>query len=125
MAGDFEVEFSDAGRFASAMSQAPITLRDELRQSTDRLTLSGEGMAKGRVHVVTGHLRRSIANTPARAGGGVVSGSFGTSVPYAEAENARGGGHAFMTSTINELRPMVPAEYRAALERTIAKIRVL
>ncbi|MDQ3541811.1 MAG: hypothetical protein M3440_14115 [Chloroflexota bacterium] len=120
---DFTTEFSDAGRFASTMSQVPITLRDELRQSTDRLTLSGESMAKGRVHVVSGHLRRSIANTPARFGGGVVSGSFGTAVPYAGSENARGGGHAFLSRTVRELRPMVPKEYAAALDRAIAKVR--
>lgn len=122
MPGAFDIEFNDARAFGAAMGQAQGIVRDELRMSTDRLTLTGVSLAMGTVHVVTGNLRRSLASSPATFGGGTVSGSFGTAVPYARQENNRGGDHAFMSKTVRDLEPRVAPEYRAALERAISKV---
>lgn len=84
---DFEVAFTDKGSFAQKMQAAPGIVREELIASTNKLTTQGSGWAKEKLtangSVVTGHLRRSVASKPATAGGGGVSGSFGTATTYA------------------------------------------
>lgn len=136
-------------RFGTRIGQAQNAIRDELRISTDRLTIQGAGFAQGPAPVRTGHLRRSIAHKPAVSAGGTVTGSYGTATPYARiveegrgAITARGkalrftiGGQVlyrksvgpaaprpFMRPSVERLRPLVGREYRAGLQRALARI---
>jgi hypothetical protein len=144
----FSIDFSDGERFAASMAKAEPILREELLQATDRLTLQGEGFAKGLAPVRTGQLRRSIAAKPAVWAGGA-TGSYGTTTPYARyVEEGRGpvvargkalrftiGGQTlyrksvgpaaarpFIRPSVDRLRPLVPREYGAALDRVVARI---
>ena len=56
MAGDFEVRFDDAFRFATRMAQAPQIVGEEMTRSVDRITLQGERFTKVETPVRTGHL---------------------------------------------------------------------
>lgn len=136
--------------FTDAMKKAEPILREEMLRATDRLTLKGESLAKVLAPVGrTGHLRRSIAAKPAVWAGGA-SGEYGTATPYAKyVEEGRGPvvpvnkkvlrfviggraiftrysqparGHWFMRASLNALRPLVPREYGAAMDRVIARI---
>lgn len=144
----FSIDFSDGKRFAAGMAQAEPIMRQELLTATDRITLQGEAFAKGLAPVRTGHLRRSIAAKPAVWAGGAV-GEYGTATPYARyVEEGRGpvvargralrftiGGQVlfrkrvgpaaarpFIGPSVERLRPIVPREYGAALDRVLAKI---
>lgn len=147
---DFAIEFADAERFAAALQRAPQVMRDELLRSTDRITLQGEAWAKAEAPVKTGQLRRSIAHKPATSAGGSVTGSFGTATPYARPVefgrrgfSARPGGvlaftvggkkvftkrvgparaRPFMRPAVAKLRPLVPREYGAALQRVLNQL---
>lgn len=148
---DFAIDFTDANRFGASMQRAPGIVREEMLRSTDRLTLQGVGFAQSLSPVRTSHLRRSIAHKPAVFAGGTVSGVYGTATPYARyVEFGRGpvvargkalrftvGGKTvfakrvgpaaarpFMRPSVARLRPLVGREYRAALQRVIARIGV-
>ena len=91
MSDGFAIRFDDARAFAARMAQAPQIVGDELTRSVDRLTLQGERYTKVETPVRTGHLRRSIAMSPATFAGGAATGSWGTATPYARwIEEGRG-----------------------------------
>lgn len=91
MSDSFDIRFDDAARFAARMAQAPQIVGDELTRSVDRITLQGERFTKVETPVRTGHLRRSIAMSPAVFVGGAATGSWGTATPYARyVEEGRG-----------------------------------
>lgn len=143
------IDFSDAERFAVAMAKAPTVIREELLTSTNRLTLQGVAYASALTPVRTGHLRRNNAAKAAVWSGGAV-GSYGNATPYAPAvENGRRGFSAgpgkmlrftiggqvlyrksvgpaaarpFIRPSAARLRPLVPREYRAAMQRVMARI---
>jgi hypothetical protein len=86
---DFDA--SDFARFGSRMNGAERVVGNALTRGVDRITIQGEAFAKEGVGVRTGHLRRSIAHTPATFGGGTARGSYGTSTTYARIhEEGRG-----------------------------------
>jgi hypothetical protein len=121
----------------------------ELVTMVDRLTIAGSTVAKGRVGVKTGTLRRSLTHEPARRAGGSVIGAFGSNVPYAKWHNdgrgpvvARGkalrftiGGQVFFRKRVGpakgrrymeagaaEIRKRAPAEVAAAARRITAAL---
>lgn len=102
--------------------------------------------------VVTGTLRRSVTHEPATFAGGVATGRYGTNIPYgppvefgrrgfsAPPRHALGpmriGGkmifrhsvgpakaRPFIRPSVERLRPLVPLEYGAALQRVVNRIR--
>lgn len=149
---DFQFQFDDAFQFGRRMATAPQVIGEELRRSTDRITLQGEAYTKAETPVRTGHLRRSITMKPATFAGGVVSGSWGTATPYGPmVEEGRGPvvaspgkvlrfipkgsttpvyrkrvgparGHFMFRNAARRIRPVVGREYRAAMQRVIARM---
>ena len=135
--------------FSAGMAKAPAIIREEMLISTDRLTLQGVAFANPLTPVRTGHLRRNNAAKPAVWAGGA-SGSYGNATPYARPveEGRRGfsagpgrmlrftvGGQVlyrksvgpaaprpFIRPSAARLRPLVPREYRAAMQRVMARI---
>lgn len=144
---ELEFRFDDADDFARKMTAAPKIVERELVSATNRITLQGERWAKELAAVKTGQMRRSIAATPAKFAGGTVTGKYGTATPYAKyVEFGRRGFSAppgkylrfeiggrviftkrvgpakarpFIRPSLERLRPLVPREYRAALQRAL------
>lgn len=145
-----EFSFDDAHEFAAVLATAPSIVEREMVNAANRVALQGEAWAKAAAPVKAGHLRRSIAATPAVYAGGVVTATFGTATPYARhVEDGRGpvvakkkalrfsiGGKVlfrkrvgpaaakpFIRPTRERLAPLVPREFEAALQRVVARIR--
>lgn len=149
---DIEFQFDDAHAFAGKLAGAQQVVQREMIAATNRLTLQGVAFAMQATPVRTGHLRRSNAAEPATFGGGVVTGKYGNATPYAPpVEFGRRGFSAgpgkvlrfvvggqvlyrksvgpaaarpFIRPSVARLRPLVPVEYGAALQRIIARLDV-
>lgn len=149
---DFEITFEDNGMIEKLAASPEIVREELIfatdRITTEGVNYAkNQIIANG--SVVTSTLLRSIASTPATFAGGGVSGSFGTAVPYAKyVEFGRGpvvargralrftvGGKTvyakrvgpaaprpFMKPTVAKLRPLVNAEYGAAMQRIGARL---
>lgn len=150
MSDGFDIRFDDAKEFAARMAQAPQIVGDELTTGVDRLTLQGERFTKVETPVRTGHLRRSIAMTPAVFAGGVATGSWGTATPYARyVEEGRGPvvaspgkmlrftvggrvlfrkrvgparGRFMFRKALQRVRPLVQREMSAAISRIVSRL---
>lgn len=152
MSDGFDVRFDDARAFAARMAQAPQIVGDELTRSVDRLTLQGERYTKVETPVRTGHLRRSIAMSPATFAGGAATGSWGTATPYARwIEEGRGPvvaspgkvlrfipkgsstpiyrkrvgparGHFMFKKALAKVRPLVGREMRDGIRRIVVRL---
>lgn len=140
----------DISAYVSRMQSA--RLESELVDGVNRTTLHGERLAKQHItangSVVTGTLRRSTTAEGASAGGGGVTGRYGTNVPYAKhvefgrgpvvargralAFTPKGGGlifrkrvgpaapRPFMRPTVPPVRAVFQREMRAAIRQFLA-----
>lgn len=85
MAGaSFSVEIPELPPFAARLRGAQSVLRSELTTAMRRIVIAGQTLSRGLAPVDTGRLRDSITGR-VTAVGGDVRGSWGTSLPYAEA----------------------------------------
>lgn len=151
------MNFDDARAFAARLAQAPQIVEDEMLKAVNRSMSQGIDMAQAKItendSVVTGDMRRSTAvQQSATFSGGVASGAFGPSVPYAalvergrgpvvarEGKTLRfipkGSGQAvyrkrvrpakakpFMGPTADKLRPIVRNEFRGAVKRMVVRV---
>jgi hypothetical protein len=144
------IDTSQIDGYATGMAQAPAIIREEFLRSTNRLALQGVAFAQALTPVRTGHLRRANAATPAVWAGGATA-TYGNATPYARPVefgrrgfSARPGGalgpmniggrivfaksvgpaaaRPFIRPSVARLRPLVPREYRAAMQRVMARI---
>lgn len=147
---DLNFDASEIFSFASRTEGAITVIGEEMTAGVDRVTLQGSAFAKEKVGVKTGHLRRSIAHTPASFGGGAATGAYGTNVPYAPIheygrgpvvagpgkmlrfeingqvlfrKRVRGAkGRFYMRDSAARVRPVLAREMSAVLSRIVARM---
>lgn len=146
----FHAQFVNLKPWEGRMRNAQPVVRQELGTATTRLVIVGEGEAKRRVRVKSGHGRRTITHTAARWSGNTVEARYGTNLFYLRLlEKGRGpirarraqalrfvvGGRVlfrkrvgpaparpFMAPSFQVVRRRAPREYRMAVSRIIRRI---
>lgn len=124
---DFRVDIQGLPAFRAKLRRTPELLRGEMLRSGTRIVIAGERQSKRFVPYLTRHLMRSIAHRVTPFSGGV-RGEWGTAVSYAQkaheqrasaANQARGRGPGYMTKALDVIRPLIPREFNAAIQRAL------
>jgi hypothetical protein len=99
---EYQVVITGLAPLQAAFSKAPQTVLRETATAVNKSLVGYQAAAKELAPVDTSRLRTSLAITPATIDGSTVSGSVGTSVKYAEAQE---GGSGIYGPTGQPIRP--------------------